>query len=111
MIRTVLLLLMMLSMSACGTLAAGGAGRNNQQYGFDDASATPSDASISANIRRQLISDTAINANEITVSTDQGVVTLEGQVANTAIRDRVLSICNRTTGVRQVVSRLQINQD
>jgi hypothetical protein len=100
MIRAVLLFLMILSMSACGTLAAGGAGRNNQQYGFDDASATPSDASISA-----------INANEITVSTDQGVVTLEGQVANTTIRDRILSICNGTTGVRQVVSRLKIDQD
>lgn len=111
MIRTVLLFLMMLSMSACGTLAAGGAGSNNQQYGFDDASATQSDASISAAIRRQLISDAIINANQITVSTEQGVVTVDGQVANTAIRERILSICNRTAGVRQVVSRLQVNQD
>jgi osmotically-inducible protein OsmY len=108
----ILLLPMLLGqISACGTLAASGAGGENSEFGFNDTAGTPSDASISSDIRRQLIDDPDINASNISVRTKQGVVTLEGQVASHDIRQRVIVVCNRTPGVKQVDNRLRIDQD
>lgn len=105
-----LLPLVISQIAACGTLAATGSSRDSNNYGFNDSASTPSDASISAAIRRQLINDPGINASQISVSTAQGIVTLDGRVASAAIRDRIIMLCNRTSGVKQVNSRLRIDQ-
>ncbi|MDZ7804214.1 BON domain-containing protein [Thiohalophilus sp.] len=97
--------------TACGTLAASGAARDSGDYGFNDNGASHSDASISAAIRSRLINDPTINASHIRVSTERGVVTLQGQVANDAVRKRIIRLCDSTPGVKQVNARLTLGQD
>lgn len=98
-------------LSACGTLAATGAGRDSGNYGFNDNGTHHSDAGISATIRSQLINDSKINASQIQVRTEQGVVTLQGRVADESVRQRIISLCNNTPGVKRVNARLTVNQD
>lgn len=95
--------------TACGTLAATNAGRDSNEFGFNDPAPT-SDASISASIRRQLINDPAINASQITVTTRQGVVNLEGRVKDAQLRERVIALCRQTPGVTRVNARLELDQ-
>lgn len=95
--------------TACGTLAATDAGRGSNEFGFNDPAPT-SDASISASIRRQLINDPMINASRITVTTRQGVVSLEGRVKDADLRDRIIALCRQTRGVMQVNARLELEQ-
>lgn len=102
---------MLSQISACGTLAATGAGRDSGDYGFNDNRAGHSDARISATIRSRLINDPKINASQIQVSTEQGVVTLLGRVADESIRQRIITLCNNTPGIKQVNARLTVSQD
>jgi osmotically-inducible protein OsmY len=97
--------------TACGTLAATGAGQERGDYGFNDNSTGHSDANISAAIRSRLINDSNINASHIQVRTEQGVVTLYGRVADESLRQRIIALCNNTSGVKQVRSRLTVDQD
>ncbi len=110
-ILSLLFLWLASQITACGTLAASGAGRDSGDYGFNDKRASHSDASISAEIRSQLISDPGINASHIQVSTHQGVVTLQGRVSNEAARERIRRLCNNTPGVKGVDARLTLDQD
>lgn len=110
-ILSLLFLWLISQITACGTLAATGAARNSGDYGFNDNRASHSDASISAGIRSQLISDPGINASHIQVSTRQGVVTLQGRVSNESDRERILRLCNNTPGVKGVDARLTLDQD
>ena len=71
-----IVLLLIIQISACGTLAATGGHSGSSEYGFDNNGTTPSDASISAAIRRQLIQDPGINAGRIAITTAEGVVCL-----------------------------------
>lgn len=105
------LMLLLLAISGCGTLAATGGHHGSNEYGFDNSSQAPSDASISATIRRQLINNADINASHISVATQHGVVTLHGMVRDGATRDRIIALCRQTAGVAQVNSRLTITQD
>jgi len=104
-------LLLTIQISACGTLAATGGHNSSSEYGFDNNGTTPSDASIGAAIRRQLIQDPAINAGRIAINTTEGVVTLDGQVSDEATRQRIISLCRKTPGVKQVNVRLTLIQD
>lgn len=107
-----LLFLSLLSqISACGTLAASGAGRDSGDYGFHDDGVGHSDTRISATIRARLINDPDINASHIQVSTEQGVVTLRGRVIDDAVRQRIIRLSNNTPGVKQVNARLTVSQD
>ncbi len=108
-VSLVLLLFTLLHMAACGTLAATGGQRHTSEYGFNKTTDTPSDASISADIRNQLIKDTAIPANRISVQTEQGVVTLTGSVPSQAIKKRIIELSRKTKGVKRVESRLTIS--
>ena len=106
-----IVLLLTIQISACGTLAATGGHNSSSEYGFDNNGTTPSDASISAAIRRQLIQDPAINAGRIAINTTEGVVTLSGEVRDEATRQRIISLCRKTPGVKQVIARLTSTQD
>ncbi|MFP3873542.1 MAG: BON domain-containing protein [Thiohalophilus sp.] len=106
-----LILLLTIQITACGTLAATGGHNGSSEYGFDDNGTTPSDASIGAAIRRQLIQDPDINAGRIAINTKEGVVTLDGQVSDETTRQRIISLCRQTPGVKQVNARLKLTQD
>jgi osmotically-inducible protein OsmY len=103
-----LLLSILLPVAGCGTLAATGSHGETTRYGFDDHNASPSDAAIVADIRRQLIKDTSIPAQDIEVTSQQGVVILQGRVHSSAIEKRITDICRQIQGVNRVESHLSI---
>ncbi len=108
-VSLLLLLFTLLPLTACGTLAATGGQRHTSEYGFNKTTDTPSDASISASIRNQLIKNAAIPANRVMVQTEQGVVTLTGRVPNQAIAKRIIELSRKTKGVKRVESHLTVS--
>lgn len=103
-----LLLSLLLQLAGCGTLAATGSHGESTHYGFENHDAGPSDAAIVADIRRHLIKDTTISAQDIEVTSQQGMVTLRGSVHSPAIEKRIIDLCRQIQGVNRVESQLSI---
>lgn len=61
-----------------------------------------SDAGITTKIKAQLAADSQVKATEISVSTENGVVSLKGSVASAGALDRARSIARKTNGVKRV---------
>ena len=57
---------------------------------------------------RQFLADAQVKGSSIEVGADNGVVTLEGPVANSAAHDRALALTRETDGVVQIVDRLSV---
>lgn len=70
--------------------------------------ADPADAGITVKVREALASDATLAAVPIAVSTDQGVVKLEGQAPDVQARERATVVAAATTGVRGVDNRLTL---
>lgn len=70
--------------------------------------ADPADAGITVKVREALASDAALAALPIAVSTDHGVVKLEGQAPDAQTRERATVVAAATTGVRGVDNRLTL---
>jgi hyperosmotically inducible periplasmic protein len=64
------------------------------------------DSGITTAVTTQLAADESVPADEITVETDDGVVTLTGQVDTEVARRRAVEIARETRGVRDVVNEL-----
>lgn len=63
---------------------------------------------ITTKIEAKYFADDAIKGRRIDVSTNNGVVTLAGQVRSEAEKDRAMSIARETEGVRRVEDRLRV---
>lgn len=57
------------------------------------------DAGITAKVKTKLAADDLVKAHEINVTTNEGVVTLTGNVDNAAAKERALAIARGTEGV------------
>lgn len=70
----------------------------------------PSDLLITQNIQRAFLADPTIGpvADNITVQTVNGVVTLNGTVSSFQQRELISNSVKNTTGVKQVVNNLQV---
>jgi hypothetical protein len=68
----------------------------------------PLDASITVQVRLALAADAALATVPIVVSTDRGVVTLEGQAPDASARQRATVVAANTTGVKAVDNRLTL---
>ena len=68
------------------------------------------DGVIVTKLKAKYIADSEVKAFDIDVSANNGVVTLEGQVANAAARERAVSLARDTEGVAQVVDRLSVER-
>lgn len=68
------------------------------------------DQQITQRINDLLMNDSALSmsAKNIDVSTDNGVVTLQGRVASAREKDRVIRMTRATRGVKQVKDHLLI---
>lgn len=70
------------------------------------------DVGINANVKAALAADPmlgpAVSVARITVSTDRGIVKLEGQAPDVASRDRATVLASAATGVRGVDNRLAL---
>ena len=68
------------------------------------------DARATAAIKAKLLASRDLSALDISVNTTAGVVTLSGSVASTEHISKALLLAMETSGVREVVSTLQVKQ-
>lgn len=68
----------------------------------DKAGTAISDATITTKVKAQFAADDTVKATAINVDTDNGVVTLKGEVASTEARQRALDITKKIDGVKSV---------
>jgi len=69
------------------------------------------DAGITTRVKAQFAADATVNAYEINVTTNRGVVTLEGDVDSAAAKAQAVQIARTTEGVKDVVDQLVIDPD
>lgn len=99
MTRTAASLLVALMMTGCG-----GSMRTPAIAPAND------DQTILARVRTALLNDPVVHANEITVTAQNGVVVLTGQVHGTREADAAVAVARRIPGVTDVKSELQTNR-
>lgn len=68
----------------------------------------PVDTTITVQVRQALAADATLAAVPIAVSTDHGVVKLEGQAPDAQAKDRATVVAANTTGVKAVDNRLTL---
>jgi hyperosmotically inducible protein len=66
------------------------------------------EANLTAKIKAKMALDDLVQARDISVETENFVVTLTGRVGSEAERQRALQLARETEGVRSVVDRLVI---
>ncbi|KIE04856.1 hypothetical protein NF27_FN00050 [Candidatus Jidaibacter acanthamoeba] len=67
-----------------------------------------SDTTITTKIKAKLAADSIASAYNISVETNQGVVTVSGKAPNQEAVDRTINIVKDTDGVREVKNNLTI---
>jgi len=72
------------------------------------ASASLSDAGVTAKVKTRLATDNRVSASSVNVDTENRVVTLRGTVATEAARQAAVEIARGTDGVKDVVDRLTV---
>lgn len=70
--------------------------------------ALPEDIQISHAVDDELMEDPAVMADRIDVSTDEGIVQLDGAVHHILARDRAVAIAETIKGVRGIVNRIVV---
>jgi osmotically-inducible protein OsmY len=85
-----------------------GDGQGGAQGERPAASASRSDAEISATVRSRLLSDTSVEAGGIDVATAGGRVTLSGTVTTFGERDKAARLAASVPGVVSVENRLAV---
>ena len=66
------------------------------------------DASITARVRTVLLNDPEVGANQISVTTSGGVVSISGSVDSQSDAQRAVQLARGVEGVREVQSTLQV---
>ena len=102
--RTLIALLLILPVAA---VTAGGQSESGQTAG---ETAARSDEELKEAVTDQLFWDDRVDAAEITVSVEEGAVTLEGEVGSFSERDAAVETAWSVTGVDWVNDRLEITE-
>ena len=68
------------------------------------------DATITVRVRTALLNDPVVHASEMTVTAQNGVVFLRGQVHGQPEANAAIAIARRIAGVRDVQSEIQTNR-
>lgn len=68
------------------------------------------DAQVAGDVQTRISSDPALSGKQIAINADKGVVTLSGNVDNDAEVTSALNDAQQAQGVKQVVSRLSVQQ-
>ncbi len=92
-----------------GAVAAG-ATREAKETGRDVAEAVD-DTWITTKIQSKFFIDQDVRAQDVEVSTSNGVVTLKGRVSSEEMRRTINDIAKETRGVKKVVDQLTIGPD
>lgn len=110
MVRVLGVMLLALVLNACATAISSGYGQGGQNRDGRSYNEAYADNQISASVNTLLVQDRQIPASDIWVSTRDGVVTLNGQVASTRQARRAADLAASVPGVNRVVNRLSIGQ-
>jgi hyperosmotically inducible protein len=70
--------------------------------------AAVTDGWITTKVKAKITDETVLNGSDITVETDDHVVTLKGAVRSRPMKDRALEIARGTEGVARVVDQLVV---
>jgi len=89
-----------------GEKVAVGAERAGQA--IDNAGQALDDTRITAKVKSKIALDDTLSRSDVTVSTDEHVVTLTGSVQNESQRARAMALARETSGVTSVTDRVQI---
>jgi len=74
------------------------------------AEAPAIDAALSEKVRQALVSEHGINARDLQVTAQNGVVTLSGKVEEKSDQERMMLVAMSVDGVRSVVSNLVVDR-
>jgi osmotically-inducible protein OsmY len=66
------------------------------------------DGALTAKIKSKMALDDTVKARRIDVTTNDGVVTVSGDVSSAAERDRALQLARETAGVKSVRDQLRV---
>lgn len=69
------------------------------------------DGGLAREVRSRFSADTALAAEDITVSSSDDVVTLHGRLSDAALLEHALRVASEVPGVTRVVSRLTIEME
>src|SRR5579859_815092 len=75
-----------------------------------NVSAERSDAQVAGDVQTRISSDSTLTGRQISINADKGVVTLSGTVDSDAEVTSALNDAQQAQGVKQVVSRLAVQQ-
>lgn len=81
---------------------------NDIKLGERDLGERLDDAAITAAVKAKIIADPELNALNIDVDTQDGVVTLSGVVKDERHRQEAVDLARHTDGVREVRNRLEV---
>lgn len=99
--------------AALGNKAADGARQTTEDAARsvgDAASETANELGVTNEIRQQIMADNTLTskAKGVSVSTDDGTVTLKGEVASTAEREKVISIARKVASGFNIDNQLEV---
>ena len=86
-----------------GALLAGCSSMQPKKVQFDDAA-------ITASVNSAMAVDTGVAANQVGVTTSEGVVTLTGRVKTDAERQTAVRIARDTNGVKKVNNLIKVGE-
>ena len=72
-------------------------------------SKTPNDAQINSDVQNKLSTDSGLQGKQLAVQSNDGVVTLSGNVDNENQREAAARYAGSVSGVKQVVNNLQVS--
>ncbi len=102
-----------LLLATCLFLASGIAWADNDNAVGNAAQSTKqyvSDATITAQVKSQLLMDPDIKSLPISVVTEQGVVVLSGTVDTQLEKEKAARIALEVSGVKSVVNKIKVKQ-
>ena len=74
----------------------------------DKAGAVVTDSALTTAVKTKFLADSKVSGMKIDVDTNNGVVTLSGNVASKAEANEAVKIARSTEGVRQVINKLHV---
>ncbi len=78
------------------------------EVGSEGVGATLSDSMVTTKVKAKLAADDHFKLNQFKVTTNNGVVVLEGTVATEADHQRALDLVRNSDGVKRVADKLQV---
>lgn len=104
-----LLVSLVISAAGCTALVIGSGGGNSYPAATRSEAARAADEKISAAVRSEFEADRILEGVEIKVSTMDGIVMLEGSVADYSVRSQAETLAAGITGVRGINNRIKIS--